>query len=228
MKKNWLMTLALFSRVAAATPAYSQVLPPARLDPVLMTYFAGDWSGKGAFAQGRQIAAELSFQPSLDSAWLVYEHRDLSPGRYKATSMWGVDARTGQFVAYTFDNFQGHRHWLSNGWADGRLILSTRSYRSVGGTNRASTLNRVGSFDRGGNVESCGKLDSGGNMDPGKRSGELFFEHFIYERLSDNQFKMIYETSLDGINWQLVDWLVFTRKTHRAGEAKVKSLSRAS
>jgi hypothetical protein len=205
-EKNWLMTIALFSRVAAATPAYPQALPPARLDPVLVTYFAGDWSGEGAFARGRRIAAELSFQPSLDSAWLVYEHRDLMPGKYKATSMWGVDARTGQFVAYTFDNFQGHRHWLSNGWADGRLILSTRSYRSVGHSNR------------------CGN----GDTDPRTRSGELLFERFIYERLSDNQFKMTHETSLDGINWQLGDWLVFSRKSSRSGEAKPKSLTRAN
>jgi hypothetical protein len=106
----------------------------------------------------------VSFAPSLDSAWLVYEHRDVPPGRYQATSFWGVDGRTGQFVAYTFDNFHGHREWTSSGWAGGKLVLST------------------------------------------------VFEHFIYERLSAAQFKMTYETSRDGINWRLGDWLVFTRE----------------
>ncbi len=36
-------------------------------------------------------------------------------------------------------------------------------------------------------------------------------EHFIYERLSDTQFRMTYETSRDGIAWQMADSLVFTR-----------------
>jgi hypothetical protein len=67
----------------------------------------------------------VSFAPSLDSAWLVYEHRDVPPGDYKATSMWGVDGGTGQFVAFTFDNFHGHRQWSSSGWSGGKLVLST-------------------------------------------------------------------------------------------------------
>jgi hypothetical protein len=39
----------------------------------------------------------------------------------------------------------------------------------------------------------------------------LVFEHFIYEKLSDNSFKMTYETSRDGIVWTLGDYLTFTR-----------------
>ena len=39
-----------------------------------------------------------------------------------------------------------------------------------------------------------------------------YYEHFIYERQSDTQFKMSYETSRDGITWRLGDSLVFTRK----------------
>jgi hypothetical protein len=167
------MTIALFARVMVGTPGYSQAPAPARLDPDLVAFFTGHWKGEGAFAQGQKIAAEVSFAPSLDSAWLVYEHRDVPPGVYKATSMWGVDGRTGQFVAFTFDNFHGHRQWLSSGWSGGKLVLSTGSYSSPSGT---------------------------------------VFEHFIYERLSATQFKMTYEMSLDGIDWRLGDWLVFTRE----------------
>ncbi len=39
--------------------------------------------------------------------------------------MWGVDGGTGQFVAFTFDNFHGHRQWSSSGWSGGKLVLST-------------------------------------------------------------------------------------------------------
>ena len=166
------MTLALFSRVLA-TGAHAQAPTPSpRADSALIKFFTGHWKGQGAFAGGQPIAAEVSFQPTLDSAWLVYEHRDLPPGIYKATSMWGVDPRTGQFIAYTFDNFHGHRQWLSSGWAAGRLVLSTGGYSSPTG---------------------------------------VVFEHFIYEQQSAHQFKMTYETSLDGVTWRLGDWLVFTR-----------------
>lgn len=127
------MTIALFARVMVGTPGYSQAPAPARLDPDLVAFFTGHWKGEGAFAAGQKIAAEVSFAPSLDSAWLVYEHRDVPPGSYKATSMWGVDG-TGQFVAFTFDNFHGHRQWLSRGWSGGKLVLSTGGYSSPGGT----------------------------------------------------------------------------------------------
>jgi hypothetical protein len=190
MKINLFMTIALFARVMVGTPGYSQAPAPARLDPDLVAFFTGHWKGEGAFANGRTIAAEVSFAPSLDSSWLVYEHRDVPPGVYKATSMWGEDAsasdtrsdstvvgqvrsRRGQFVAFTFDNFHGHRQWLSSGWSGGKLVLSTGNYSSPSG---------------------------------------MVFEHFIYERMSPTQFKMTYEVSRDAITWQLGDWLVFTRE----------------
>ena len=147
------MTIALFARVMVGTPGYGQSTAPAKLDPDLVAFFTGHWKGEGAFAQGNRanakvttekgrgeaapttvtIVAEVSFAPSLDSAWLVYEHRDVPPGVYKATSMWSVD-ETGQFVAFTFDNFHGHRQWLSRGWSGGKLVLSTGGYSSPGGT----------------------------------------------------------------------------------------------
>lgn len=136
-----IMTQTLFSRWLAGALVFSQLLTPAlgqtpvsspRLDPALVTYFSGEWTGEGAFAAGRPIAADLSFHLSLDSAWLVYEHRDRSPNQYKATSYWGVDGQSGLFVAYAFDNFHGHRQFASNGWADGKLILSARGAGRAG------------------------------------------------------------------------------------------------
>lgn len=86
-----------------------------RADTALLNFFAGRWSGEGAFSNGAKIAAEVSFSLSLDSSWLVYEHRDRLPNNWKATSYWGVDGVSGRFVAYCFDNFQGHRSFESNG-----------------------------------------------------------------------------------------------------------------
>lgn len=101
----------------AAQPKFS------RLDTGLERFFIGHWAGKGEFSNGKPIEADVVFRLDLDSSWLVYEHRDRAPNDYRATSMWGVD-RSGQFVGYTFDNFHGHRQWMSNGWAEGKLILS--------------------------------------------------------------------------------------------------------
>lgn len=62
------LVLGLFSsRVAAQTPT-------PHLDPALVSYFSGEWTGEGAFAGGKPISADLSFHLSLDSAWLIYEH----------------------------------------------------------------------------------------------------------------------------------------------------------
>jgi hypothetical protein len=97
--------------------------PQARLDTALERFFIGHWAGKGEFSNGKPIEADVVFRLDLDSSWLVYEHRDRAPNDYRATSMWGVDP-SGQFVGYTFDNFQGHRQWMSNGWAEGKLILN--------------------------------------------------------------------------------------------------------
>lgn len=144
-----------------------------RKDTALLNFFAGHWSGEGAFSNGAKIAAEVSFSLSLDSSWLVYEHRDRPPNNWKATSYWGVDGVSGRFVAYTFDNFQGHRSFDSNGFRGGRLILSGQGW-----------LPNVG----------------------------LYFEHFIYERTGEKSFKMSYETSRDGISWQVGDWLVFRKE----------------
>jgi hypothetical protein len=115
----------------------------------------------------------LSFHLSLDSAWLVSDHRDVPPMSYKATAWWGVDENTKQFVAIVFDNFHGHRSFASRGWVGGKLILTAQSYAPGVGT---------------------------------------YFEHFIYERISESQFKMSYETSADAITWRLGDSLVFSRK----------------
>lgn len=126
------MTFVLFSRVLTGVPALAQAPPPAfRPDPGLIAYFSGTWTGEGSFASGRPIKASLSFHLTLDSAWLVAEHQDLPPNLYKATTYWGTDVRTGEFIAYAFDNFQGHRQFVSNGFIGGRLVLASQQFQGA-------------------------------------------------------------------------------------------------
>jgi hypothetical protein len=109
------------------TPGQS-VSQKSNLPDGLLNFFVGNWTGRGEFANGKKISANLSFELSLDSTWLVSKHTDILPNKYKAISMWGVDAVSEQFVAYTFDNFRGNRKFVSNGWKNGKLILTTQEY----------------------------------------------------------------------------------------------------
>ncbi|MTI32103.1 DUF1579 domain-containing protein [Xanthovirga aplysinae] len=137
-----------------------------------ISFFTGKWYGTGEFASGKPIEANLSFEMTLDSAWVIYHHIDKKPNSFKATSMWGKDNQTGEFIAYIFDNFKGHRKFSSEGWLKGRLVLFAERTHS---------------------------------------SGKTYFEHFVYEKLNQDSFKMTYEVSGDNENWRMVDYLVFKR-----------------
>lgn len=99
-----------------------------KLPDDLVGFFVGNWSGEGEFSNGKKISAELSFRMTLDGKWLLFEHSDRSPNVYKATSVWGVDAGNGQFIAYSFDNFLGPRQFVSDGWKNGRLVLTVSEF----------------------------------------------------------------------------------------------------
>jgi hypothetical protein len=126
MKNIYLSTLTFLTLtiVCAAQPNKTEN----KLTNEFLNFFIGNWSGDGEFANGKKISADLSFKISLDSSWLTYEHIDRLPNRYKALSMWGIDGASGQFVAYSFDNFHGHRKFASDGWREGKLILATNEF----------------------------------------------------------------------------------------------------
>ncbi|NLR67794.1 hypothetical protein HGH92_26045 [Chitinophaga varians] len=118
--KTLLTTLLLCFGLSATMKAQTGKQLPTEM----VQFFLGNWTGEGAFASGKKIAADLSFKLSLDSAWIMYEHTDKAPNRYKALSMWGVDKQTGQLTDYIFDNFQGHRQFFADGWQEGKLTLT--------------------------------------------------------------------------------------------------------
>ncbi|MFB6456276.1 hypothetical protein ACE38W_13470 [Chitinophaga sp. Hz27] len=97
--------------------------PKHKLPADLIQYFTGTWKGAGTFSNGKPIAATATFNMSLDSTWLQYEHTDVPPNQYKAHSVWGVDAN-GDLLAYIFDNFGGHRQFQGNYSAGGLLLTN--------------------------------------------------------------------------------------------------------
>ncbi|WP_144266371.1 hypothetical protein [Pontibacter ummariensis] len=167
--KKVMLTAAL---VLGALQLQAQQRPVKKPSKEVLEYFAGSWSGEGEFASGKPISADLSFKASLDSSWIEYEHIDRAPNSYKATSWWGTDQQTGEFVAYIFDSLGGSRKFTGDGWRNGKLVLTNQQEHPQGGT---------------------------------------MWQHFIYERLSEDSFKMTFELSKDGVNWRMVDYLVFDR-----------------
>lgn len=165
--------LSLFTLLVSTSALSAQQKSTHKLSPDLISFFSAEWKGAGAFASGRKIEADLVFSMTLDSAWLSCSHTDRSPNTYKANLMWGIDKSTGRFLAYNFDNFQGHRQFESDGWVDNKLVLANSQ-----------------------EIPKIGKV----------------YEHFIYQKIDNNSFKMTYETSKDGQTWKMVDYLVFDRK----------------
>ena len=168
--KKVIFTLALFLGTFTLQAQQKNLKKPSK---ELLSFFTGEWSGEGKFASGRAIGADLSFKASLDSTWLEHRHVDKAPNTYKATSWWGTDQQTGEFIAYIFDSVGGHRKFTSEGWKNGKLVLTTQQEHPQGG---------------------------------------MIWQHFVYERISNSSFKMTFEMSRDGINWRMIDYLIFNRK----------------
>ena len=115
--------------VCASAYLKAQSLSPNyQLTNDFITFFTGNWTGSGEFADGRKISTDLDFKLVLDSSWISFEHRDKLPNLYKAFGMWGINKLSGQFLAYSFDIFQGRRIFASDAWKDGKLILTTNEY----------------------------------------------------------------------------------------------------
>lgn len=93
--------------------------------PEWSTYFPGNWSCSGQFANGRKIEADVSFTPDLDGKWLLYRHQDRAPGKFKALGTWGVDRISGKLVSIMEDSSGSARAFTSSGWANGTVVFES-------------------------------------------------------------------------------------------------------
>lgn len=126
----------LIAGAFVAAPAHSQVASPAasavaktappapqKLPQDVVDYFSGEWSGKGEFASGKKIEADIGFRADLDGQWLAYRHTDRPPGKYKAAGLWGFERASKAFVMTLNDSSGGARTFSSTGWRDGRVVF---------------------------------------------------------------------------------------------------------
>lgn len=82
----------------------------------MLAFFAGEWSCRGKFANGKPIAAKERFKPILGGTFLLFHHDDLPPHQYHALAEWGWDAATKNFIGIFEDSSGGVRIFRSKGW----------------------------------------------------------------------------------------------------------------
>jgi hypothetical protein len=110
---------------SAATSATRQ-LPAATLPKELVEYFTGDWTGKGAFTNGKEIQSELSFVPIVASQSLLVRHKERDPNTFEFVAIWSVDSMSGDVVMLLASNHEsGARLFRSRGWRDGAIVFQS-------------------------------------------------------------------------------------------------------
>lgn len=118
MRRGWLSALLVcLPALAQAQSGKSSVV-----DTLIMA-FSGRWSCEGKFSNGNPIAADVTFTPTLDNKWLIYEHQDRPPGRYKTHALWGYDPAAKGIVSAAADNGGGLRLFRAPGFDGTTLIL---------------------------------------------------------------------------------------------------------
>jgi hypothetical protein len=111
--------------LAAASASAAQQMPRGAPIPAAMAqFFAGSWSCRGNFANGKPLAATESFRLVLDGHALEFRHDDTPPQSFHALAIWTVDRASGQLVDFMQDNSGGVRLLVGKGWRQGQLTLT--------------------------------------------------------------------------------------------------------
>jgi hypothetical protein len=118
----------LCAALALLFTAYNAKAQAVKVDPDMAKFFVGKWGGEGQFANGKSIAADLTFYLSVDSCHLIYVYADRAPNNYKAAGDWSTD-RSDKFTAQIINNFTGLKEFNGK-WDNGKLmILNTDHYK---------------------------------------------------------------------------------------------------
>jgi hypothetical protein len=112
--------------LASSTPTPAAPAKGA-LPPDLVAYFAGNWSGSGAFVRsGKPLASTYSFVPDIENQCLVVHQKEKSPNDYEFVALWSVNSDSGQLVMLLVSNHQGGASVLhGSGWQEGKLSFET-------------------------------------------------------------------------------------------------------
>jgi hypothetical protein len=117
---------------SAASPTASQEKLPAQhpaqviLPHALAEYFIGNWVGKGKFANGKEIASDVSIQPDLEGQCLVVRQKERSPNNFQFIGLWTMDSANQTIVMLLASNHEsGGRLFRSQGWPGARIVFQS-------------------------------------------------------------------------------------------------------
>ncbi len=122
-----LLFCVLSPLIASASSTPTAAPAKGALPPDMVAYFAGDWTGSGAFARsGKPLASDYSFVPDIENQCLVVHQKEKPPNDFEFVALWSVDSNTGELVMLLVSN---HEHGASvlhsSGWQDGKLAFET-------------------------------------------------------------------------------------------------------
>ena len=113
--------------VRAASQGNSGSAQGGSLPPGLISYFAGNWSGKGKFASsGKDLESDFSFVPDPETQSLLVRQKEKPPNTFRFVALWSIDSVSGQPVMLLVSNHDsGGRMFRSTGWNDGKIIFQS-------------------------------------------------------------------------------------------------------
>ena len=114
-----------FSPFAAAGNSSSAQAPAKpRLPQDLVSYFTGDWAGKGRFTSGRDLESDFRFVPQPDNQCVLVHQKEKPPNTFEFSALWSVDSVSGNVVMVLVGNLDtGTRIFRSHGWQDGKIVF---------------------------------------------------------------------------------------------------------
>ena len=115
-------TLPLAASHGMSGPAHGGAVPSD-----LISYFAGNWSGKGTFASsGKELKSEFSFVPDLENQCLVIRQKEKPPNTFQFVALWSVDSVSGlPVMLLTSNHDSGGRLFRSAGWKNGKIVFQS-------------------------------------------------------------------------------------------------------
>jgi hypothetical protein len=119
--------VASFASALPKSPTVPQPTPKGSLPADMVSYFAGTWTGKGAFARsGKELASDYRFVPDIENQCLVVHQKEKPPNDFEFVALWSVNSDSGQLVMLLVSNHEAGASVLhGSGWQDGKLVFQT-------------------------------------------------------------------------------------------------------
>jgi hypothetical protein len=130
MKRIWfILTLVIVWRCLSTMQSFSQTAQTSEktvLPPDMVSYFNGNWAGKGKFSTGKDVRSDVSFVPDLEAQCIVVRQKEKPPNTFEFIALWSMDSVSKDIVMLLASNHNsGARIFRSHGWRDGTIVFQS-------------------------------------------------------------------------------------------------------